>query len=468
MLPHFRFDDERVTRWVGCVAASVALMACAAPADDPNAPARLGSVDQALSRGAEPQEAAPTLSDAEWGVLGTLSPLPAPPPDTTNAYADSRRAAELGQRLFFDAGFSGPLRVASDLGAVGDVGKVSCASCHSGKYLDDERSVPRNVSLGTDFHTRNAPAIVNSAFYAWTNWGGRFSAQWELPIAVVESPIIMNGNRLQLAHRLFAVYRRPYEKLFGALEPALGSDPLRFPAAGKPKAAATDPDGAWELMAAADRTIVNRILVNYAKALAAYFRVLVSRNAPFDDFVAGDECAISADAQRGALLFIGKARCVGCHGGPDFADDRFHNLGVPQQGEHVPATDSGRFGNVAALLGSAFNSAGAFSDDPSEGARRLAGLAVPMPDETQGAFRTAGLRGVAQTEPYMHSGQLATLADVLEFYDQGGGTPAIGTRNPRLQPLGLSAGEKADLIEFLKSLSGERPPRRLVRDTSLD
>ncbi len=453
-----------------CLATGPAVFGCSANAGELDEHASIGSTEQALTsepEGRRHQDDPPDFSSEEWEILSGLSPLPALPPDTTNQFADSRRAQELGQRLFFDPGFSGPLKVASDLGAIDEVGRVSCASCHSGKFLDDERSIPRNVSLGTDFHTRNAPAIVNSSFYQWTNWGGRFSAQWELPIAVVESGVIMNGNRLQVAHRIFDQYRRPYEKAFGPLEPALGSDAVRFPAAGKPKAAATDPDGAWEKMAAADRDIVNRILVNYSKALAAYFRALVSRNAPFDDFVAGDDCAMSAAEQRGAQLFIGKARCVGCHSSPDFSDDRFHNLGVPQTGEHVPAIDAGRFGNVAALLSSPFNSAGSYSDDPTEGQRRLAGLAVPMPEATQGAFRTAGLRGVAQTEPYMHSGQLVTLAEVVDFYDQGGGTPASGTKNPRLAPLGLTLEEKADLVQFLKALSGERVPRKLLRNPAL-
>jgi cytochrome c peroxidase len=433
-----------------------AFTACGAPTEDDSAPV-LGDVEQAVQSKpqARSRQVAPQFTAAQWETLRGLSPLPEPPADTTNHYADSARARSLGEELFYDAGFSGPLKVASDLGAVGESGKVSCASCHSGPVLDDERSVPRNVSLGTDFHTRNAPALVNSSYYAWVGWGGRFSAQWELPIAVVESGIIMNGNRLQLAHRIFDLYRRPYVRVFGALDPALGSDPVRFPAAAKPKATATDPDGAWEGMSAADRDVVNRILVNYGKALEAYFRGLTNRNTPFDDFVAGNDCALDAAAQRGAQLFIGKAHCVGCHNTPTFSDGRFHNLGVPQTGEHVPATDTGRFANGSALLASPFNSAGVYSDDPVEGQRRLAGLTNPMPDATLGAFRTAQLRDVAQTKPYMHSGQFANLADVVEFYNQGGGTAVVGTKEPRLAPLALSAGEKSDLIAFLKSLTGE-------------
>ena len=110
--------------------------------------------------------------------------------------------------------------------------------------------------------------------------------------------------------------------------------------------------------------------MNYGKAIQAYMRRLVSRNAPFDRFVAGDTDAIGVRAQWGLKLFIGAARCVNCHSGPFFTDQSFHNLGVPQIGEHVPASDDGRFRDTPGLLTSRYNSAGAYSDDPTEGARR--------------------------------------------------------------------------------------------------
>ncbi len=405
-----------------------------------------------------------TLTAAERAMLATMTPLPALPPDPTNAVADDPAARALGQRLFFDEQFSGALKVDSDLGLTGEVAKVSCASCHSGSQLDDRRSMPRTVSLGADFHTRNAPPLVNSAFYRWTNWGGRFSAPWELPLPVSESGVIMNGNRLQIVHRIFDVYRADYETLFGPMDPALGSDPTRFPAVGKPKASPASPDGAWEGMAPGDQLVVNRVFVNFGKVLQAYMRQLVSRNAPFDAFMAGDTTALGAAELRGAQLFVGRARCNSCHLGPHLSDDRFHNLGVPQTGERVPASDDGRFKDVPPLLASPFNTSGAFSDDPNTG--RLLGLTSPMSEDARGAFRTPGLRGVALTEPYMHSGQIATLEDVVEFYDQGGGTPAAGTRDPLMAPLYLTAAEKSDLVAFLRALTGNAVPPALLVDTA--
>ena len=398
-------------------------------------------------------------------VLTAFSPLRDVPADLTNRFADDARAAALGQSFFFDKKFSGPLRVDSPLGVIGDVGKVSCASCHDGPFLDDKRSSPSNVSLGTDFHTRNAPALVNSSFYRWTNWGGRFATQWELPIPVTENPATMNGNRLAVVHRIFSVYRAEYAAVFGALPDAI-ADTARFPAAGKPKPAPTTanpnpPDGPWEAMTADDRTVVNRVMANYGKALAAYVRRLVSRNAPLDRFVAGDGAALGAAERRGAKIFIGKGACSNCHSGPHLSDDRFHRLNVPQVGAHVPATDDGRSRDAVALLSSAFNPNGAFSDDQTT--NLLSGLTTPMPAETVAAFRTPGLRGVAQTAPYMHSGQLATLEDVVDFYASQGDHDGAASDLPSIS---LDDGEKADLVAFLKSLTGEAVAAPLLSDTS--
>ncbi|MBA3397939.1 MAG: hypothetical protein H0T89_35270 [Deltaproteobacteria bacterium] len=412
------------------------------------------------------------LTPAEIAAMKLLSPLPAVPADSTNQFANNVKAATLGQMLFFDKSYSGALAVADDgtnggLGAAGSVGKVSCASCHAAGSdgMDDRRTRPNNVSLGTDYGTRNALAVVNSSFYAWTNWAGRFDSQWSLPLAVAENAKIMKSTRLEIAHMLYAKYRTEYNATFpvaldSALDPT-ATDAARFPAVGKPKAAAADPDGPWEGMTQADRDIVNTIFANYGKALQAYMRTLVSRDAPFDRFVSGDRAAISPAAVNGLKIFL--ASCVRCHSGPNFADDKFHALGVAQTGPRVPAADLGRFQDVPGLLGSPFNSNGNFSDDKLTG--RLTNLTQQAAQT--GQFRTKSLRNVAQSAPFMHSGQHATLADVVAFYNTGGGTPPAGiTKDPLLQPLALSPQQQADLVAFLETLTGADVSAELVTDTS--
>lgn len=412
------------------------------------------------------------FTDAEIAAMRTLTPLPAVPADPTNAVADNAAAAALGQMLVFDKSYSGALAVAGTvtnggLGAIGDTGKVSCASCHLGTELDDRRSKPGNVSLGTDFGTRRALALVNASFYTWTNWGGRFDSQWSLPLAVSENAKIMKSTRLGVVHMIYAKYKTEYEAVFGALDPRLNpadANAANFPATGKPKAAVGDPDGPWELMAAADRTIANTIFANFGKAIAAYMRKLVSRDAAFDRYVAGDHSAMSPAQKNGLKVFVGKGACIACHSGPHFEDAQFHALGVPQTGPNVPAADLGRFADVPALLASPFNTNGAFSANINTG--KLTALA--QIDAQKGQFRTKGLRGVAVAGPYMHSGQLATLDDVVAFYNAGGGDAADAgeVKDTKIKPLGLSAQQSADLVDFMRTLTGADVPAALTTDTS--
>lgn len=406
----------------------------------------------------------PPLTDGELAMVRTLSPLPPLGPDTTNRYAADPAAATFGQRLFFDAGYSGPIAVASTLGQVGEAGRISCASCHLGPGLVDTRSQPGTVSVGAGYLGRNSLGLINASYYKWVNWAGRFSAQWQLPLAVAENASNMNSDRLRVAHRIFDKYAADYQAVFGPLDPALGTDATRFPASAKPKANAMAADGAWEAMTDADRTAVNAIYVNYGKAIAAYLRKLVSPTSPFDDFVAGRTAALTAEEVAGLKVFLGKGRCASCHKGPNFTDDDFHNLGVPQTGEHVPMLDNGRFADIPPLLASPFNDKGPFSDDRNTG--RLDGLTATPPESTRGQFRTPTLRNVADSPPYMHAGQLATLEAVIDFYDRGGGEPSVGTKDALMVPLGLSATEKANLAAFLRALRTGALPAALLQDTS--
>lgn len=407
---------------------------------------------------AMPPPDAVAFAEGERALIATLSPLPPLPPDSTNAVADDAAAAQLGRALFEDPEMSGPLLVDSELGAVGDSGRVSCATCHFGPALDD----PSSVSTGTRVGARNSLSLVNSAYHRWTNWGGRFSAQWELSIAVIENAGVMNGSRLRVARRIFDAHREDYEAVFGALPSEL-ADLERFPADGKPKPAPTTdvpdpPDGAWEAMDPDDQQLVNAILVHYGKAIAAFLRTLTSRDSRFDAFVAGDTGALDGTEQRGLQLFVGKARCISCHSGPLFSDGAFHAMGIAPADPMV--IDDGRYKDIPPLLASPFNSASAWSDDPDSG--RLAGLTNPPPEETRGQFRTPSLRTAAQSAPYMHNGMFGSLDEVVRFYDEGGQGESWGggasselVRDRQLVPLHLTDEELQQLVAFLHSLIGE-------------
>jgi cytochrome c peroxidase len=156
-----------------------------------------------------------------------------------------------------------------------------------------------------------------------------------------------------------------------------------------------------------------------AQALASYVRTILAGGSPYDRYIAGDREALTEQARMGLQIFRRKGNCASCHLGPNLTDERYHNTGVAwRQGRFV---DTGRF-------------------------------IVTKRDQDRGAFKTPTLRQVAGRAPYMHDGSIATLEEVVEYYDRG------GNRNPNLdselQPLGLSGEEKQALVAFLRSLNG--------------
>jgi cytochrome c peroxidase len=262
----------------------------------------------------------------------------------------------------------------------------------------------------------------------------------------------------------------------------------RFPLAGKPGSkpgcqagdAAEPFADAYDCMATEDKQAIDRAYSNVAKAIAAYEWKLTSRDSAFDRFVHDPKAApLPAAAQRGLKLFVGRASCIDCHNSPLFSDNAFHNIGVPQQGESVPTEGDCTKGNArcdcvtegsstcmpwGASFGlaslrdkKAFRRDGAYSDDPAAGAATYGALYAPTTEllqQDRGAWRTPSLRDVALTAPYMHDGFYRTLEDVLWHYDQGGSFTGIGKKAFELRPLHLSTAERADLVEFLKTLTG--------------
>jgi cytochrome c peroxidase len=401
------------------------------------------------------------LTYAERNLLRDFA-IGALPPDSSNAVADSPAAAALGQQFFFDTRFSGPLAIGSNgsngaTGPAGASGTVGCISCHNpAQGGADVRSRPANTSLGSSWTGRNAPSVYNAAYSPWQFWDGRRDSLWSQALGPVESAGEHNFSRLQVAHLIAQLYAGPYGEVFGAL-PDL-SDTGRFPAAGKPGQAS------WDQMAPADQAVVDRIFSNFGKAIEAYERQLVDRDSPFDRYMTGETAGLSDSAVRGAKLFVGRASCNECHFGPTFSDGRFHNTGVPQVGATVPLTDDGRLNGLPQVLAVEFNAAGLYSDATNSSQLQAAAAAAATdPEALRGAFKTPGLRGVARTAPYMHTGGFATLRDVIVFYRDGGGSSGFdGTKDIAMQPLLLSDRDVDDLVAFLESLSGAPLPQSLV------
>lgn len=380
------------------------------------------------------------FTEREWAVIQRLSPLPAtPPPNPTNRVADNPDAAKLGQMFFFDERFSRD-------------GTVACATCHSPfhGFADVEAT-----SLGAGRGTRNAPTLLNVAYNKWQFWDGRADTLWSQTLFALEGEKEQAGTRLQYAHLIKEFYQNDYEVVFGPL-PNL-ADTNRFPVTGKPG------DVQFDNMSEKDKIAVNTVFANIGKAIEAYERLLISHNAPFDKYVAGDVNAIGIEAKRGLKIFIGKGVCILCHDSPNFTDNEFHNLGVPQG--KLPS-DTGRYDGIKQLLDNPFNGGGTYSDSP-ETPQRILNFLEPT-EQHKGQFRTPTLRNVALTAPYFHTGEFPTLESIIAF-NNAGGVPAgfVGTREGTLEPLNLSEQGVQDLVEFLRTLTGESPPQHLLRKPKL-
>lgn len=399
--------------------------------------------------------------------IGTFSPVPEPPPNPTNRYADDPAAAHLGRWLFFDTRFS-------------KNGEVSCATCHDPAHDWTDRLA---VSEGLGPVSRNAPTLWNVAHSRWQFWDGRADSLWAQWVHPLEDPQEMGFSRLEAAHLVHADedLRAAYRAVFGEL-PDL-ADRSRFPARGRPilrsddftwrrahpellKEPYDELETAWIAMAASDREAVNRMTANLGKALEAYQRQLVSRDALFDRYCRGlreddpdDLAALSPAAQRGLRLFLNK-QCRLCHFGPGLTDNAFHNTGlaVPEDAEF----DNGRPDGIHVVQADPFNGAGAYSDAPDwEGNGKLRWVVIN--EHVFGAYKTPTLRNVARTAPYMHDGRFETLEEVLRFYSELPGGPPTGHREETMLPANFTNGEIRDLVAFLESLTGAAPDPKLLR-----
>ncbi|MEL7185280.1 MAG: cytochrome c peroxidase [Pseudomonadota bacterium] len=348
----------------------------------------------------------PEWSENDLAVLKSMSltALPPLPDDPSNAVADDPRAATMGQQLFNDPRMSAN-------------GLISCATCHQAirNFTD---GLPQGQALGTA--ARNTPSIAGTAYSPWQYWDGRRDSQWSQALSPLEDANEHGVDRTQVVEFVASDpgYREQYEALFGEL----------------------------------DAAAVNATFANIGKAIAAFERTVMPGRSRFDDYVddlaagGAGEAFLEADEAQGLQLFIGEANCTQCHNGPLLTNNEFHNTGVINFPGQLP--DKGRADGVREVLANEFNCKGAYNDDP---ARTCAELEfVRTGPDLLGAFKTPSLRNLENTQPYMHKGQLADLAAVLEHYNNA---PDAMIGHNEAKPLGLSSRELRQLEAFLGSLA---------------
>jgi cytochrome c peroxidase len=383
------------------------------------------------------QDSASGWTEAELATLRSLwlASLPPPPVDPSNAAADNPQAANLGYQLFFDT------RLSSNA-------EIACAHCHQ-----PERNFTDGlpVAQGIASTERHAMTVVGAAYSPWQFWDGRKDSLWAQALAPLEDPAEHGGDRLLYA-RLIAAdedYRASYESLFGAL-PEI-------------------PEGELSGLSEMQQHAVDAVFANIGKSIAAYERLLVYGNSRFDDYVEAvlddDTAAISTtlspDEVAGLRIFIGKGQCINCHNGPLFTNHEFHNTGILPAFGTLPSL--GRVSAVREARADPFNCLGEFSDDQNRDCAEL--KFTKTGDDLIGTHKTPSLRNVLETAPYMHAGQMMTLAEVIDQYNRA---PLAIVGHNEAKPLKLSGTERRQLEAFLGSLSGPlaTPPEWLERPAS--
>lgn len=325
------------------------------------------------------QKAPPAPAKPIGAIVEIKAPLGLPPVPIPTDNPPTAETIALGRKLYYDG------RLSID-------NTVSCASCHHPLLgFSDGKPVSDGVKGGKG--NRNAPVVMNSAYFTTQFWDGRAASLEKQAEGPVVNPIEMGMTHEGVVKRLTEdpAYKAEFAKAFGP-------GPITYDMV--------------------------------AKAIASFERTVISANSPFDRYqYGGDKKALSAAAIRGLEIFKNPAKgnCAVCHTIEEkhalFTDNKFHNLGVGlnNKGE---LTDLGRYDQTKL-------------------------------DADRGAFKTPSLRNIAASAPYMHDGSHKTLKEVVDFYIGGGNSNDY--LDKEIKALKLSARDREDLIAFMESLTGEIP-----------
>ncbi len=350
---------------------------------------------------------------AAGAVAGDVAapPLGLPPVPVPEDNPQTAEKIALGDKLFNDKRFS-------------STGEVSCATCHDPTKAFTDSPLKTSEGVNKLTGTRNAPTVVNAVYMTTQFWDGRSPSLEDQalhpPVNPVEGGLADHEPILEIV-RTDPEYVKGFEQVFGKSGDGITMDEVTM-------------------------------------AIAAFERVQVSGNSPFDRHFYGGEKDAMTDAQRrGFELYVNKGRCVSCHVIEQtqaiFTDGRFHNVGV----------GINDIQNDVPVLAEEYIEAGITGDEvdlavlTDKRSSELGRFAVTTDFDGLGSFKTPTLRNVAVTGPFMHDGSKATLRDVIVHYNNGGvtneGDPVNDFLSGGIRPLDLTEDEIDDLVHFMDALT---------------
>jgi cytochrome c peroxidase len=344
-------------------------------------------------------------------ATGSSPPLGLPPVPIPEDNAQTADKIALGEELFHDTRFS-------------STGDVSCATCHDADKAFTDSPLKTSEGIKKLTGTRNAPTVVNAAFFSSQFWDGRSPSLEDQALHPFVNPIEMglqDHQPILETVRSDPNYREAFQKVFGK--------------SGK-----------------------EITMKEVTQAIAAFERTQVFADSPFDRyFYGGEKAALTEQQVRGFDLFVNQGRCVSCHVIEQtqalFTDNRFHNIGVGINDIQTDVPElAGEFLKAKMTLSEVDEKV--LSDKRTS---ELGRFAVDREFEGLGAFKTSTLRNIAATAPYMHDGSLETLRDVVVHYNNGGvtneGDPVNDFLSGGIRPLNLTDDQIDDLVAFMEALT---------------
>ncbi len=319
------------------------------------------------------QQVLPDITSINVHSLGPqrISSLPPVPVPVDNPQTSMK--VQLGKQLYFDT------RLSKD-------NTVSCQTCHS-PSMGWSDAGPTSTGINGQKGTRRAPPVSNAAYNPLQFWDGRAASLEDQAEGPMQNPVEMGNTLDNVVKTLNSVpgYVEEFKQVF------------------------------WTTPITIDQVI---------KAIAAFERIVITTDSPFDRYIGGDRKALSPLEKQGMAIFNGKGHCTSCHWGPNFSDGRFHNLGAVQTGPLN--VDNGRYD-------------------------------VTHNPKDMSAFKTPTVRDAGLRPPYMHDGSEKTLESVVDFYNKGGGDNDSNL-DPLIVPLGLSKEEVKALVAFMSvALTSSNP-----------
>ncbi|MAZ89591.1 MAG: cytochrome-c peroxidase [Cellvibrionaceae bacterium] len=361
------------------------------------------------------------IGSAEWSskelaLINSLrlQNLGESPVDPSNRFSGITAAENLGRQIFNDSRFS-------------KNGQVSCSSCHQSEYGFTD-SLPR--AKGIELTSRRSMPLAGVAYQQWFFWDGRSDSLWSQALSPLENPREHGLSRSRVAELVLTHYRAAYDSIVQTVT----NNKLD------------------ELTLPLSETKTTEIFVNTGKIIAAFVSTIEHESTLFDEYAnatltnKGDFTKLFSPKEKNGLrLFIGKAQCISCHNGPLFSNGEFHHAGV----EDDETLDHGRAAAVELIAQSEFSCYSVWSDASKEKECEHLRFLDTNAQRYYRAFKTPSLRGVAARPPYMHAGQISTLAEVLKNYR------AALTRgvSDELRHQDLTNKELEELEAFLATLS---------------